>query len=402
MASTGRQVTLQIEQCYTQIGETDRIVVGDADDFIEQGRLPKESVNEVFFNRVAEWNAADTEQTRVSRMHSVLEAGLEVLEAAKGPGLNLLNIAGRTGLIIALATVLRQIVSYYTEQALREGDSPEACRAWAVVATSMIGPALTLIGAIRNECGGMAGPQSRLACVCMASITMGALIAAHLTGASKTLLPTVVGGAIYTLARGLANLFIPLQDNAGPANALATGVTTGAYGAAQFLLAELGRLAPLSSPARAAAELGYSVGADAIQGLLNGFGIVVDDVISILCKSWHVLSPSPGLDSVFSDPQLLQQRVLEVRADVQRPTRTQMADALLNVGALRLSAGHAISLVVGAVASLLSDSEIGEDHQGYLLSGCLAIMAMIIYFPLVFGSARRTDNTYALKETTVP
>jgi hypothetical protein len=118
MASTGRQVTLQIEQCYTQIGETDRIVVGDADDFIEQGRLPKESVNEVFFNRVAEWNAADTEQTRVSRMHSVLEAGLEVLEAAKGPGLNLLNIAGRTGLIIALATVLRQIVSYYTEQSI--------------------------------------------------------------------------------------------------------------------------------------------------------------------------------------------------------------------------------------------------------------------------------------------
>jgi hypothetical protein len=29
-------------------------------------------------------------------------------------------------------------------------------------------------------------------------------------------------------------------------------------------------------------------------------------------------------------------------------------------------------------------------------------MAMIIYFPLVFGSAKRTDNTYALQETVVP
>jgi hypothetical protein len=236
----------------------------------------------------------------------------------------------------------------------------------------------------------------------MASITMGALIAAHLTGASDKLLPAVVGGSIYTVARGLANVFIPLQDNAGSANAATTGVATAAYGAAQFFLAELGQLAPLSGAARATAELGYSLGADAIQGVLNGFGIVVDDVISILCKSSHVLSPDPGWDSVFSDPEALRQMVLEVRAEVRRPTRTQLADALLDIGALRLSAGHAIALVMGAVASLLSSSKVDDGDQGHIMSGCLALMAMIIYFPLVFGSAKRTDNTYALQETVVP
>lgn len=402
MALMDRVVGTAEQESYTQLGERDRDVVGRADDFIEGRSLPREAFNEDFFAQVAELNAADTEQTRESRMCTVLAAGLEVLEKARDPALNLLNVAGRTGLIVALTTVLREVVGYCVEKALREGDSPQASQEWAVVAIIMIGPALTLIGAIRNECGGMASAQSRLGRSCMASLTMGALIAAHLTGASKNLLPTVLSGTVYTLARGLANVFIPLQDNAGPPNILATGVTTGAYGAVQFLLAQVDQLAPLSGPARAAAELGYSMGADTIRGLLNGFGIVVDDFISILCKSWNVLSPSPGLDSVFSDPESLQQMVLQVRAGVQVPTRTQLADALLNVGALRLSAGHAISLVMSMVASLLIESDVGEDNQGHILSGCLAMMLMIIYFPLVFGCVKRTDNTYALKETAVP
>jgi hypothetical protein len=397
-----RDVVLQMQESYTQLGEIDRNVVGRADDFIDRGDLPEESINEDMFTRVAGLNAADVEQTRESRRQTMLQAGMEWLEAAKEPGLNLLHVAGRTGSIVALTVVLRQVIAYHVEQALREGDSPEATRAWAVVAMAMIGPALTLMGAIRSECDGTASPASRLGRVCMASVTMGGLIAAHLTGASKTLLPAMLGGSVYTLARGLANVFIPLQDNAGRANAATTGAATAAYGAAQFLVAELGQLAPLSGGARAAAELGYSLGADAIQGLLNGFGMVVDDVVSILCKSWHVLSPNPGLDSVFSDPQVLQQTVLEVRAGVQRPTRTQLADALLNIGAMRLSAGHAIALVTAAVASLLSHSEVEDDYQGHIMSGCLALMAMIIYFPLVFSCAKRTDNSYTLQETVIP
>ncbi|AKV07682.1 hypothetical protein B723_15140 [Pseudomonas fluorescens NCIMB 11764] len=402
MQRVNREVTLQMEECYRPLGETERIVVGRVNAFIERGHLPEELVDESLFARVIELNAADTGQTHESRMQTVLQAGMEWLDAVKGPGLNLLNVAGRTGLIVALTVVLRQVVAYHVEQSLREGDSPEAGRAWAMVAMTMIGPALTLIGAIRNECDGTANLSSRLGRVCMASITMGALIAAHLTGASDKLLPAVVGGSIYTVARGLANVFIPLQDNAGSANAATTGVATAAYGAAQFFLAELGQLAPLSGAARATAELGYSLGADAIQGVLNGFGIVVDDVISILCKSSHVLSPDPGWDSVFSDPEALRQMVLEVRAEVRRPTRTQLADALLDIGALRLSAGHAIALVMGAVASLLSSSRVDDGDQGHIMSGCLALMAMIIYFPLVFGSAKRTDNTYTLQETVVP
>ncbi|MFJ3367566.1 hypothetical protein [Pseudomonas sp. NPDC086251] len=397
-----RPVEIELQGCRGELGETGRSMVAQVERYIDDGFLPEYPPGECMFAQLTERHTADTEQTRESRMHSVLEAGLEALEAAKGPGLNLLNIAGRTGLIVALTIVLRQVVGFHVAQALREGDSPEASRAWAVVAQTMIGPALILVGAIRNECAGTASPGARLGRICMASITMGALIAAYLTGASKNLLPTVTGVTIYTLARGLANAFFPLKDNAGGVTAVATGVRTAAYGAAQFLLDELATLAPLSGPARAAAELGYSVGADAIQGALNAFGIVVDDTISILCKSWNLLTPSVGLDSVFSDPESLQQIVLEVRAGVQLPTRTQLADALLDIGALRLSAGHAISLVVGTVALLLSEAEVGEGERGHILSGCLAIMLMMVYLPLIFGSVQRSGNSYSPQETVVP
>lgn len=398
MALMERVVTIDL----ADLGETDRSAVAPFETYIDLGFLPESPPEVPMFARVRTLHSLDSEQSRESRMHSVLQAGLEALEPAADVGINLLNIVGRTGTIVVSAIVLRQIVAFHVEHALREGDSPEASRAWAVVAISMIGPALTLVGAIRNECDGTANLASRLGRVCMASITMGALIAAHLTGASQRLLPAVVGGSIYTLARGLANVFIPLHDNANPATAATTGVAAAAYGVARFLLAELGQLAPLSGAARATAELGYSLGADAIQGLLNGFGVVVDDLVAIFCKSLHRLSPTPGMDSVFSDPKALQQVVLEVRAGVQRPTRIQMADAIFDIGAMRISVGYFFALLGGAVESLLRNSEIEEGYQGYVMSGCLTLMGIIIYFPLVFGSAKRTDNLYKLQETPVP
>lgn len=391
-----------IAESFRQLGEMDLNEAHRARAFVDDGYLSGEPGNEELYARVRELNAVDSEQTRESRVKTFLQAGMEWLEPAKGPALNLLNVAGRTGVIVMLAEMLRQAATYHVERALAEGDTPEAARAWAVVAITLIGPALTLVGAARNKCNGTGSLASNVGRACMASITLGALIAAHLTDTTRNLLPAVVGGAIYTVARGLANACFPLLDNSGGGNVSTAVVTTGAYGAAQYVLKHVGDLAPLSGAARAAAELGHSLGADAIQGLLNGFGMVVDDVISIVCKSCQMLAPSRGLDSVFSDPESLEQVVLKVRAGVQRPTGSQLADAAFNIGAMRLSAGHAIALVLHAVASLLNDSEVEEGYQAHILNGCLALMAMAIYLPLVFGSGKRTDNSFEPRETPLP
>ncbi|MGH8385624.1 MAG: hypothetical protein ACRESJ_09020 [Pseudomonas sp.] len=395
MAKMDGRVEFELRESYRQLGEIDAEFVGRVNDFIEGNALPEEPINEAFFARATDLNRVDTEQTRESRMRTVLEAGLELLEKAQGPARNFLNVTARTGLVVALTTVLRQLVGFYVEQAIREGNSSEASRSWAVVAVTMIGPALSLMGAIRDECAGTACLQSRLGRVCMASIMMGALIAAHVTGASSSMLSTVINTNVYTVARDLANAFFPLQDNAGAPSTRATGVTTVAYGTVQFLLAELGALMPLSGPGRSAAGLGYSLGADAIQGVLNAAGAVIDDFIFILCRSWPLLSPSAGLDSVLYDPESLRQSVLEVRAGARLPSRAQLANAILDVNASRTSAFQALNFAVAVAAVELAMTDLGEDSQGRILNVCVMAVLMLIYFPFIWSCSQRTDNQWS-------
>lgn len=398
MALMERVVTIDL----ADLGETVRSAVAPFETYIDLGYLPESPPEVPMFARVRTLHSLDSEQSRESRMHSVLQAGLEALEPVADVGINLLNIVGRTGTIVVSAIVLRQIVAFHVERALREGDSPEATREWLAAALAMTGPALILFGAIRNELAGMANQASNLGRICMASITLGAFIMSHLCGASKTQVPVMTAATIYVLVRGLANAFFPLPDNAGPANTRATGLTTAVYGMAQFILAEVGQMMPSSGAARSALGLGYDLFADMINGALSAVGIIVDDCTSIFFKSWPVISPPRALDSVFSDPESLQQEALQVRVGFQIPSRSQLADAMFNVGALRLSASHAITMAVGAMVQWLEDSDVGDDKQSLILNGCLAMMLMLIYFPLVFGSATRTDNTYALQETYVP
>ncbi|MCJ8204772.1 hypothetical protein [Pseudomonas sp. RGM2987] len=394
----GNAMATSLEELSADLGQHDRDITDRIAQFIETGEKLHEPDSNAIFDLVNE--RAKGCENREDRLKAVLEAGMELLEAAKGPGLNLLNVAGNTGVIIALATGLREYVSYLVEHALREGDTPEATRAWAAVALAMTGPALTLMGAIRREVAGEASWKSRLGSLCIASAALGGCVAAVLTGAASKLFPAMAGGVVYIMARALAQSFFPLKDNAGPANAASTAVTAAAYGAFQFALAELAKVMPLSGPARAAEALGHDFGADAIKAGLNALGMVADVATLIVCKSWHVLSPKPGRDSVFFDPESLRQVALEVRAGVQWPTRTQLADAFVNVAGVRLSFGHAVSLVVGAAGALLSESEIGEDTQGHLLNGCFVVMMMLLYFPLIFANLKQTSNTYALQETT--
>ena len=387
MVRLERSIASELREVVAGQGETGHIVAGQVSVFIDHGDLPEGGRNEEdLFARARELNSVDTEQTRESRMRTVLEAGLELLDSARGPGLNLLNVTARTGLVVALTTVLRQIVGYYVEQAIREGDSPEASRAWAVAAITMIGPALSLMGAIRDECAGTANLQTRLGRVCMASITMGSLIAAHLTGASNSMLSTAINTTVYTFARDLCNAFFPLNDNAAAVNDKATAVSMAAFGTVQYLLEQLAPLMPPSGPGRAAAGIGWSLGADVIAGTVNAFGAVVDDFVFILCRSWPLLSPSVGLGSV--DVESLEQRVLEVRTEARVPTAQQLGNAMFNNAASRTSAFMGIVLALGAAAVELSLTDLGENTQAQLLNIALGIMMMLIYFPFIWSCSQ--------------
>ena len=386
MTRLARNVESVLQRCREEQGETGQNVAAAVDAYILEGGSLQGAQLGALSAAVGRYDACDTQQTRESRMQSVLDAGLELLESARGPGLNLLNVTARTGLIVALTTVLRQLVGFYVEKAIREGDLPEATHAWLVAAIAMIGPAVSLIGAIRDECAGTANLQTRLGRVCMASITMGALIAAHLTGASSSMLSTAVNTTVYTFARDLCNAFFPLNDNAGAVNNRATAVSMAAFGTVQYLLEQLAPLMPLSGPGRAAADLGWSLGADAIAGAVNALGAVADDCVFILCRSWSLLSPSVGLGSL--DIESLEQRVLEVRTEARVPTAQQLGNAMFNNAASRTSAFMGLVLTLGAAAVELSLTDFGENTQAQILNIGLGMMMMLIYFPFIWSCSQ--------------
>lgn len=386
------KIDSELELLLEAQGETGRDLAAAVWSFIGDGTPLKGAQHGALAVVIDGFNATDTQQTRESRMQSVVAAGMEFLESARGPGLNLLNVAARTGLVVTLTTVLRQIVGFYVEKAIREGDSPEASRAWEVAAITMIGPAMSLMGAIRDECAGTANLQTRLGRMFMASITMGSLIAAHLTDKSGSMLSTVINTTVYTYARDLCNAFFPLNDNGGPVTAQATAVSMAAFGTVQYLLEQLGALMPLSGPARAAAGVGWSLGADVIAGALNAVGAVMDDAIFILCCNCSWLSSSVGLGSVSVDPESLHQRVLEVRTEARVPTAQQLGNALFNNGASRTSAFMGLVLALGAISVELSLTELGENAQAQILNIGLGVMMMLIYFPFIWSCSQSTPG----------
>jgi hypothetical protein len=384
----GEQVENEVRGCNGTLGETDRVEADAIGRYVLYGDLSETSAVDSVFPRLAELDSADTVQTPESRMHCVLHACREWLEAARGPGLNLLHVAGRTGTIVALASVAREVVSHYIKEALREGDSTEAAQAWGVAAFVLVDLLALLLGAIRNELKGNGSVPARIGRLCMAGITIGSFIAAHLTGASKSLLAAMAGGSMYTVVRGACNACITLPNNAREPNAANTGATALVYSLMQFALNEVSGAIPVSD----------RVGAGAIGAMLNALGMVADDYIGLLFRSSDVLSPHAGRDSVFLDPQ----SALEVRASAQWPSATEWESAASGIGALRGAAVHSFTLFIGAVAALLSSAEVDEGDERHILSACVAFMAFIIYFPLIFGSAKPSGNSFTLPAIEFP
>ncbi|WP_413794744.1 MULTISPECIES: hypothetical protein [unclassified Pseudomonas] len=388
-----RSVDSSLKELCNNLGEPDRDVVDQVQRYIDQGESPSAAV---FGNSLP---GVSNIETRVGRMEKVLEAGKELLESAKEPGRNGLHLLGRTGLVIALAAVARQFVIYGVERALRESDTSEASRAWAGVAAAMTGPALVAAGALLRHFEGELSLASKLGAAFLTIGATGLAIGACATGAATNLFPTVAGGLVYNLVRALADLFAPLKDNAGPANAAATGVTAFFFGAFQFAQTEVARLMPLNGLARAAQGLDYCFRDDLFPIVSTTVAQMIDAGVLVTSKNSNWLSPRRGTDSTFSDEESLQHRALKTETVLQWPTKTQMAHTFLNVMGARFSFGVALSAFGGLLADYLSKSELGDDTQGHALDSCLALLAMFLYVALIYSIAKRTDNTYDLKDT---
>ncbi|WP_160105122.1 hypothetical protein [Pseudomonas izuensis] len=388
-----RSISLQLKHCVEELGETDLKMREQIQHFVESGQQPDATSNDDFVIRLDELNESDTQQTPVSRMHSVIDAACWVLDKAKDHGGNVANVAARTGTIVTVTSLLRDAVAFLVAKMISEDEPPEAVREGLTIALTMIGPALILIGALRDECSATATLKSRLGRVLMSSIFMGSFIAAQLTGATSSMLTAAARVTVYTLSRDIINAFVPLNDNAGAPSNTAVAVSMAGYGAMQFALAELADRMPLHGAARHAAALDYSFFADLLHSVTNGFGAVADDYLLPLCKHWFPISRSVGIESQVNDPESLRKNVLEVTAGLRLANRHQIGNSFFSVTAARTTAFMAIIAVAFAADSLLADSELGEDTQSRVLRVIEAGMLMLIYFPFIFMCSQRTVET---------
>ncbi|TCL06636.1 hypothetical protein [Sodalis ligni] len=162
--------------------------------------------------------------------------------AARRTG-NVIAVAARTGTIVALTTMLRQLLGFALEQNFHSlgKDASLTPRMVAGIASLLIGPGLNLAGAVRDERNGLATPASRISRTWMGLLSLGGLLIASAYD------PVAVIGhklaaigpqmAAYTLARDLLQMFFPLHENGGT-NATGMLCSGFMYGIAQLLLGE--------------------------------------------------------------------------------------------------------------------------------------------------------------------
>lgn len=161
-----------------------------------------------------------------------------------------LTISGlRTGLFACILTTVRQLIGFTLEKSLQTNAASPLTRNVIGGLSLMVGPALNIIGALKDEYEGTANSNTRLARFATLLLSMGALLAA---AAAPQALPALASYGpqvlFYTFANDLANLLLPHGDNATPSatGAVATG---GLNGALQFLaFTAMSTTAPKSGP----------------------------------------------------------------------------------------------------------------------------------------------------------
>ncbi|WP_150743068.1 hypothetical protein [Pseudomonas fluorescens] len=300
------------------------------------------------------------------------------------------NVALRTGTIVLLTTAIREVVSYYIAEAVQASDLSAKDQALASAAVMLLGPAVNLVGLTRDSVGGVATLQTVMGRLAMCGITVGAVLAAYVTGASKTMLATSVASTTYVVLRDVSNAFFPLNDNAGPPSLPASAAAGGLYAIVQGGVESLAALAPPSGAARASQHLDLSFLSALLPALINSAGSVVDDLIYFNSRL-AMPSPSQSADAFPPEPR----GPAYIRSGFTRPSWTQLTNKLTTNAALRGSAATAINATIAAVAvQLAADGTSDRQAQDLLIIG-VSVMVMLIYLPFVYGCQQRTNTSYS-------
>lgn len=334
--------------------------------------------------------------------------GRNEFEGAFGRLASNLTISGlRTGLVVGTLTTIRQLIGFAQEKILQSSAASPLTRNVIGAISLMIGPALNIIGAVRDECNGTANTQTRLARLATLTLSMAALATA---AAAPQALPALASYgsqmAFYSFASDLVNLFLPISDNSKP-NLAGTAATGGLNGALQFLaFTAMSNTAPKSGPgyamsagsspstadevfatqlsdwlarntetavsANLSAEnrateilesLNPVIGHDVLRGTYNAGADIASQVLG--GEIMHALQPE-------KNPEGFRVKLMPPRI----PTAEQVADQFLTTNAIRTSMSETITTVVVSASRYFSTLPISKAEVDHIVN---ALVAAVVF-----------------------
>lgn len=372
---------------------------------------------------------ADDASPREHRALAVLDClsqlfGNDFTSANGRRAANLALATVRTGLITCVTTVMRQLIGYAVERSLLLADVPVNQRLIFSIASQLLGPALNVAGAIRQECQGTATPQSRISRGVMLMLSVGSLIAASQVQPQMAALSAMSGLSVqiasYCLARDLIQAFLPLSDNAPltlggtlAADAVYAGMQFGA-GVGMDLLAPNsgagyvrsvaeaargnGDLAGIQTRVAAALDtLTPMVGHDLLRGVINGLPEIADDLtrsgisrqiqVNRNISAAHLQALARGQNPTEAIAALPAEQTegLRLRLGVRCPTPAQIANQFLTTGAMRLSAFEIVLSAAVAGSAAMSQLGLSNTEESLAANAVVALMIGAIYPPFVYA-----------------
>ncbi|MGO4313416.1 hypothetical protein AB4Z35_26810 [Pseudomonas sp. KB_15] len=366
-------------------------------------------------------------QTIVDSLGELLgKLGRNEFEGDLGRLASNLTINGlRTGLIVGTLTTIRQLIGFALEKCLQSNAASPLTRNVIGGVSLMIGPALNILGALRDECNGTANTQTRLSRLLTLSLSLAAFAVALVTPQALPALASFGPQmAFFTLARDLTQVFVPLNDNA-QINPPGTAANAGLYGALQFLLgtamdhtapnsgagyamsagsgpstADGGFTAQLmnwmqhagdtfvtsnTTPETRAAEILESLvpvlGHDILRGVYNAGVEIMSDVAG--GEMMHRLQSETAPDG------------FRITFAPRVPSTSQVADQFLTTSAMRTSFGGAImaaAISAGTYFGSLGLSASAVNHAVNAVVAAVAIAGLPGFFYAHQGN-RPVDNT---------
>ncbi|WP_155646813.1 hypothetical protein [Burkholderia territorii] len=343
-------------------------------------------------------------------------------DTARRWGKNIGIVALRTGLIVATLTTLRQSIGFSTERMMQTGEMTLGGRCAFGVGLSLLGPAINIAGAIRDEVRGTASIDSRAARAKMLAVSAAAMAVTYASGTQGVVPGFLAQAAFYTLARDAKQAGLPLKSNADGLSPAAVSVGQTAYGLGQLLVGEaMDRAAPVSGAGAAMNRSNISTdwGQNLTRGAINFGPEVFDDLLfngvnrmievnnnkelirvqaplllnklNDIVKNAEEEGAANGLTGSSLESHVRQAASAEVHrmteglrlwVEPRIPTIQQFGDQILTTSAMRTSAFQAVYGLAIAADALIGTNVPAATKQA-LVNMLTAGMLAFIYEPFV-------------------